>query len=199
MGISAGSSRATDARTLVPGADFAYARGVTRRRGENRAGRRIEQRPMDLHEFLSPAAVATDLRAPSKKALLQQLAHRAAALTGLDERRVIEVILERERLGSTGFGGGVAIPHGKIEGLGGVFGLFARLGAPIDYDALDRQPVDLVFLLLAPQGAGADHLKALASVSRTFRDRTITAKLRGSTSADALYAMLASGAHSRAA
>ena len=154
---------------------------------------------MDLHDFLAPSAVVADLRVSSKKALLHQLSHRAAVLTGLDERRLLETIQERERLGSTGFGGGVAIPHGKVEGLDRVFGLFARLGAPVDYDALDRQPVDLVFLLLAPQGAGADHLKALASVSRTFRDRMMTAKLRGSTSADALYAMLATGAHSRAA
>ena len=154
---------------------------------------------MDLHDFLSPDAVVADLRATSKKQLLQQLAHRAAAITGLEERRVLDTILERERLGSTGFGGGVAIPHGKIEGLSRVFGLFARLGSAVDYDALDRQPVDLVFLLLAPQGAGADHLKALAAVSRTFRDRAITAKLRGSTSADALYAMLTGGAQSRAA
>jgi nitrogen PTS system EIIA component len=154
---------------------------------------------MDLHDFLSPAAVVADLRASTKKQLLQQLCHRAAPLTGIDERRLLDTVLERERLGSTGFGGGVAIPHGKVEGLSQVFGLFARLGTPIDYDALDRQPVDLVFLLLAPQGAGADHLKALAAVSRTFRDRAVTAKLRGSTSADALYAMLASGAHSRAA
>lgn len=154
---------------------------------------------MDLHDFLSPDSVVADLRATSKKQLLQQLAHRAAAITGLDERRVLDTILERERLGSTGFGGGVAIPHGKIEGLTRVSGLFARLGTAVDYDALDRQPVDLVFLLLAPQGAGADHLKALAAVSRTFRDRAITAKLRGSTSADALYAMLTGGAHSRAA
>lgn len=154
---------------------------------------------MDLHDFLSPDAVVADLRATSKKQLLQQLAHRAAAITGLEERRVLDTILERERLGSTGFGGGVAIPHGKIEGLSRVFGLFARLGTAVDYDALDRQPVDLVFVLLAPQGAGADHLKALAAVSRTFRDRAITAKLRGSTSADALYAMLTGGAQSRAA
>ena len=154
---------------------------------------------MDLHDFLSPAAVVADLRASTKKQLLQQLCHRAAPLTSIDERKLLDTVLERERLGSTGFGGGVAIPHGKVEGLTQVFGMFARLGTPVDFDALDRQPVDLVFLLLAPQGAGADHLKALAAVSRTFRDRAITAKLRGSTSADALYAMLASGAHSRAA
>lgn len=154
---------------------------------------------MDLEEFLSPAAVVADLRVSSKKTLLQQLAHRASALTGVDERRLLDTIGERERLGSTGFGGGVAIPHGKVEGLDRVFGLFARLASPLDYDALDRQPVDLVFLLLAPQGAGADHLKALAAVSRTFRDRAVTGKLRAATSADALYAMLANAAHSRAA
>lgn len=154
---------------------------------------------MELHDFLSPAAVAADMRTSGKKQLLQQLSQRAAALTGLDERRVLETLQERERLGSTGFGGGTAIPHGKIDGLGQVFGLFARLSAPIDYDALDHQPVDLVFMLLAPQGAGADHLKALARVSRVFRDRQLVEKLRGSTSADALYAMLTSGVHSRAA
>jgi nitrogen PTS system EIIA component len=154
---------------------------------------------MDLHHFLTPQAVVADLRAGTKKQLLQQLSHRAAALCKLDERRILDTILERERLGSTGFGGGVAIPHGKIEGLTSVFGLFARLTAPIDYDALDRQPVDLVFLLLAPQGAGADHLKALACVSRVFRDRAMIEKLRGAGSADALYAMLATGVHSRAA
>jgi len=154
---------------------------------------------MDLHDFLSPQAIVADLRAGSKKQLLQQLSQRAASLTGLEDRRVLEVVLERERLGSTGFGGGVAIPHGKIEGLTSVFGLFARLNAPVDYDALDRQPVDMLFLLLAPEGAGADHLKALARVSRVFRDRVTLEKLRGSTSADALYAMLASGVHSRAA
>lgn len=154
---------------------------------------------MDLDDILSPAAVIADLKATSKKHLLQQLSARAAALTGLDPARVLDVILERERLGSTGFGGGIAIPHGKLPGLPGVFGLFARLETPIDFDALDRQPVDLVFLLLAPEGAGADHLKALARVSRTFRDRALVDKLRGSTSADALYAMLAASGLSRAA
>jgi PTS system nitrogen regulatory IIA component len=154
---------------------------------------------MELQDFLSPAAVVADLRGSGKKQLLQQLSARASALTGLDERRVLETLLERERLGSTGFGGGVAIPHGKIDGLDRVFGLFARLNTPVDYDALDRQPVDLLFVLLAPQAAGADHLKALARVSRVFRDRALADKLRGSTSGDALYAMLTSGIQNRAA
>lgn len=158
---------------------------------------------MNLSDFLAPEAVIADLKTPNKKQLLQQLAARAATLAGADETAVYEVILGRERLGSTGFGGGVAIPHGKLPGLSRVFGLFARLAAPVDYDAIDRQPVDLVFLLLAPEGAGADHLKALARVSRTFRDRALIEKLRGSTSADALYAMLThmdgADGHSRAA
>jgi len=158
---------------------------------------------MDLASILAPAAVVADLKAPNKKQLFQLLSARAAALAGVEERRVLDTIVERERAGSTGFGGGVAIPHGKLAGLGGVFGLFARLDAPLDYEAIDHKPVDLVFLLLAPEGAGADHLKALARVSRVFRDRLLVDKLRGSTSADALYAMLvnAGGAdgHSRAA
>jgi nitrogen PTS system EIIA component len=153
----------------------------------------------DLSDILSTSDVSDSLTVANKKGLFQQLAGVASRRTGISAKAIVAALNERERLGSTGFGGGVAIPHGKVEGLTQVFGLFARLGTPIDYDALDRQPVDLVFLLLAPQGAGADHLKALAVVSRTFRDRAITAKLRGSTSADALYAMLASGAHSRAA
>ena len=157
------------------------------------------QEDMDLYDLLSPAAVTASLRASTKKQLLQQLSQRAAALTGYDERHIFEVITERERLGSTGFGGGVAIPHGKLAKLPRVFGLFARLDTPVDYDALDREPVDLAFLLLAPQDAGADHLKALARVSRMFRDRAFVEKLRGSTSADALYAMLAGGGHSQAA
>lgn len=158
---------------------------------------------MNLSDFLAPEAVVADLKASNKKQLLHQLTARAAGLAGLDEAQIYEVILGRERLGSTGFGGGVAIPHGKLAGLPRLFGLFAKLQAPVDYDAIDHQPVDLVFLLLAPEGAGADHLKALARVSRTFRDRELVEKLRGSTSPDALYAMLTqtdgANGHSRAA
>ena len=154
---------------------------------------------MDLNDILSPDAVIADLKATSKKQLLQQLSARAGALTGVDPTRVLDVLLDRERLGSTGFGGGVAIPHGKLPNIPRVFGLFARLETPIDFNALDRQPVDLLFLLLAPESAGADHLKALARVSRVFRDPMFVDKLRGSTSADALYAMLAESGLSRAA
>ncbi len=147
---------------------------------------------MTLSEILDPAAIVADLRAATKKQLLTALAQRAAARTGFDEAAILKTLTEREKLGSTGFGGGSAIPHGKLDGLPQVFGLFARLVTPVDFDAIDGQPVDLVFMLLAPEGAGADHLKSLARVSRMFRDAALVSKLRGSTSADALYAMLTS-------
>ena len=148
---------------------------------------------MDMSDLLLPGSVVSDLRASTKKHLLQSLSHRAAALTGFGEAQILEALAVRERLGATGFGLGTAIPHGKIAGLQHMTGLFARLTAPLDYGAIDGQPVDLVFLLLAPEGAGADHLKALARVSRLFRDTMLVSKLRGTTSADALYAMLATG------
>jgi PTS system nitrogen regulatory IIA component len=118
------------------------------------------------------------------------LAARAAELTGQNERAILEILLQREKLGSTAVGNGVAIPHGKLPKLGRLFGLFARLERPIDFEALDSQPVDLVFLLLAPEAAGADHLKALARVARLLRDQEIARRLRESHDADALYAVL---------
>jgi len=141
-------------------------------------------------DFLRPEAILANLKAASKKQALQELARRAAELTGQHERFIFDVLLERERLGSTGVGRGIAIPHGKLPHLQGVFGAFARLERPIDFDAVDEQPVDLVFLLLAPEGAGADHLKALARISRMLRDETLCEKLRGCQSADAIYALL---------
>ncbi len=137
-----------------------------------------------------PDAVLACVKASGKKALLADLAHRAATLYGIDERRVFDLLLERERLGSTGIGGGIAIPHGRLPNLTQPRGLFARLGTPIDFDSIDERPVDTVFLLLAPEGAGADHLKALARVSRLLRDRTLVEKLRATEKADALYALL---------
>jgi PTS system nitrogen regulatory IIA component len=122
---------------------------------------------------------------------LQELSARAAELTGPSERAIFEILLQREKLGSTGVGNGIAIPHGKMPKLAKLFGLFARLDRPIDFEALDGQPVDLVFLLLAPEGAGADHLKALARVARLLRDQDVADKLRQSRDADALYAVLA--------
>lgn len=142
-------------------------------------------------DILSIDAIDAGLNVPNKKALFQQLALAAARRTGLDAKAIASCLNEREKLGSTGFGGGIAIPHGKIEGLPHVFGYFARLHSGIDYQAIDGLPVDLVFLILSPPDAGADHLKALASVSRTFRDKNCLAKLRGARSNDAIYALLA--------
>ncbi|QPQ54546.1 PTS sugar transporter subunit IIA [Allosphingosinicella flava] len=144
-----------------------------------------------LSDILSIDAIDSHLGATSKKALFQQLAGAAARQTGLDAKAIAACLLEREKLGSTGFGGGIAIPHGKIDGLDHVYGFFARLTGPIDYQAVDALPVDLVFLILSPPDAGADHLKALASVSRALRDKNCVAKLRGARSNDAIYALLA--------
>ena len=150
----------------------------------------------DLSAILSVEAIDDDLVAANKKALIQQLAAAAGRLSGLPAKHIVACLNAREKLGSTGFGAGTAIPHAKLEGLTQVFGYFARLTQPIDFQAIDGLPVDLVFLLLSPPDAGADHLKALATVSRVFRDRQIVAKLRGARSKDALSALLA-GADAR--
>ena len=145
---------------------------------------------MEISDLLTPSAVIANLRVTSKKQALQDLAKEAAELTGEHERAIFDVLLERERLGTTGVGGGIAIPHGKLPGIARLYGVFARLEKPIDFESIDEQPVDLIFLLLAPGTAGADHLKALARVSRLLRDRKVCEKLRGSDTADALYALL---------
>jgi len=137
-----------------------------------------------------PDAVLACVKASGKKALLAELAGKAAQLYKLDERRLFDRLLERERLGSTGIGGGIAITHGRMAGLDKPVGVFARLGHPVDFDSIDERPVDSVFLLLAPEGAGADHLKALARVSRLLRDRNLVDKLRATDKAEALYALL---------
>lgn len=154
---------------------------------------------MDIINLLSPEGVIPKLHATSKKQALQELAKHAASLTELHERTIFDVLLERERLGTTGVGNGIAIPHGKLPGIDRLYGLFARLETPIDFDAIDEQPVDLIFMLLAPENAGADHLKALARVSRLLRDKASCEKLRGSDRADALYALLTETATSHAA
>jgi PTS system nitrogen regulatory IIA component len=143
----------------------------------------------DLSDLLRPDAVAFDLASSGKKALLQAMAALVAPQVGLDPRLVADRLGERERLGSTGFGHGVAIPHGRVEGLTQIVGAFARLAHPVEYQAVDDLPVDLIFLLLSPVDAGADHLKALARVSRTLRDARFLAKLRGAGSRDALFAL----------
>ena len=145
---------------------------------------------MEISDLITPATVVPSLKVTSKKQALQELSRIGADITGLEERTIFEILLERERLGTTGVGGGVAIPHSKHPELDRLYGLFARLEQPIDFDSIDEQPVDLIFLLLAPETAGADHLKALARVSRKLRDDAICEKLRGSESADALYALL---------
>ena len=154
---------------------------------------------MDLSDLISPKAIVASLKANSKKQALQELAAKAAAVTGLPERDIFDTLLQRERLGSTGVGNGIAIPHGKLVALDRLVGLFARLDRAIDFDALDDQPVDLVFVLLAPEGAGADHLKALARIARRMRDPGMVAKLRASDDADALYTLLTEQAASNAA
>ena len=145
----------------------------------------------DLTHILAADAIEAGLAAPNKKALFQALGAAASRRVGISAKEIVACLSDRERLGSTGFGGGVAIPHGKLEGLTHVFGYFARLSAPIDFQAVDNLPVDLVFLILSPPDAGADHLKALASVSRILRDKQTVAKLRGARSKDAIYALLA--------
>ena len=150
----------------------------------------------DFSDILTPPAVVADLSAANKKTLFQQLGGLAAKIAGVEPAQVVERLAERERLGSTGFGGGVAIPHGKLAGLPHVTGVFARLEQAIDFQAIDDLPVDIVFMLLSPPDAGADHLKALARASRALRDRPFLAKLRGASNDDALYAVLV-GAEAR--
>jgi PTS system nitrogen regulatory IIA component len=146
---------------------------------------------MPLTDLVAPNAILPALRANNKKQVIQELAAKAAELTGQNDRAILEILLQRERLGSTGVGNGVAIPHGKLPKLGRLFGLFARLERPVDFEALDGRAVDLVFLLLAPEAAGADHLKALARIARLLRDPEIANKLRESRDESALYAVLA--------
>lgn len=154
---------------------------------------------MDLSDLIEVSAVMPALRANSKKQLLQLLAEKAAAVTGLPEREVFDTIVQRERLGSTGVGNGIAIPHGKLPGVSRITGVFARLEAPVDFEALDDQPVDLVFLLLAPEGAGADHLKALSRIARVLRDSETVAKIRGTKDANAIHTFLSETPASHAA
>jgi len=145
---------------------------------------------MEINDLISSDTVIANLHATSKKQVLQELSRRAADLTGEHERAIFDVLMERERLGTTGVGSGIAIPHGKLQSLDKLYGMFARLEQPVDFQAIDERPVDLIFLLLAPESAGADHLKALARVSRVLRDQKICEKLRGTETPDALFAIL---------
>ena len=145
---------------------------------------------MQLGDFIDFDAINTRLSGGNKRSLLQQLANAAGQRLGVDPAAILASLSEREQLGSTGFGQGVAIPHGKIEGLARIYGLFARLSEPLDYKAIDGRRVDLVFLLLSPPDAGADHLKALAAISRVTRHALTLEKMRGARSRDALAAVL---------
>ncbi len=145
---------------------------------------------MDLSDLLRPEAVLSGLKAASKKQLLQILSEKASQLTGISERDVFDTVMQRERLGSTGTGNGIAIPHGKLKDVKSITGIFARLEKPVDFESFDDEPVDIVFLLLAPEHAGADHLKALSRIARILRDPDMVAKLRGTPDAAALYSFL---------
>jgi nitrogen PTS system EIIA component len=154
---------------------------------------------MDLCDLLAPDGIITSLQATSKKHALQELATIAAERTGLDAREIFNTLLQRERLGSTGLGRGIAIPHVKLAGLKGILCLFARLDDPIEYESHDNEPVDLMFLLLAPEHASGDHLKALASISRVVREPSILDALRSASDPAALRLALTVKAPSHAA
>jgi len=145
---------------------------------------------MQISDLLSPEGVLPSLKVKDKKQLLQQLADKASQITRVPQARILETLIERERLGTTGVGQGIAIPHGRLTEIKKITGIFAKLETPIEYEAVDNQPVELVFMLLAPEGAGADHLKALARVSRLLRNQTACDKLRKTASSEALYAIL---------
>ncbi len=143
-----------------------------------------------ISELLLPGAVSAALSVTNKKSLFQHFGAVAERVYGLPAHNIVDRLTERERLGSTGFGGGVAIPHGKVDGLTKIVAIFAQLATPVEFQSIDQLPVDLAFCLLSPPDSGADHLKALAQVSRWLRDPIFVAKLRGAASNDAAFALL---------
>ena len=146
---------------------------------------------IDLADLIRPEAVADALVVATKKALFHQLGQLAAVAYGVDAKAAVDGLAAREKLGSTGFGGGIAIPHARLEGIDSICGVAVALARPIDFDSVDALPVDLIVALFSPPDAGADHLKALARVSRALRDQDLVAKLRGAGSKDAMYVLLA--------
>ena len=154
---------------------------------------------MPLNDLVEANAILPALRVTTKKQALQDISDRAAEVSGMSARDIFDALLQRERLGSTGVGGGIAIPHGKMPKTDRIFGVFARLERPIDFDALDGDPVDLIFLLIAPEGAGADHLKALSRIARALRDPGLTSRLRATRDASGLYLLLTQATASFAA
>ncbi len=154
---------------------------------------------MEISDLMGVNCVYANLKANSKKQVLQELSRLASEAVGVEERSIFDVLLERERLGTTGVGSGVAIPHGKLSDLNRLYGFFAKLNEPVNFESIDERPVDLVYLILAPEDAGADHLKALAKVSRVLRDEKICSKIRGSDNAESIYSLFTNGAEDSAA
>ena len=154
---------------------------------------------MELTSIIMPDMVVANMKANSKKQVLQEFAELAAQKIDIPEHDILDTLLQRERLGSTGLGSGVAIPHGKLAGIDGIVGAFARVSKPISFDALDDQPVDLFFMLLAPEGAGADHLKALSRIARIFRDEHKLSELRKAEGFDQIHSLLVAEAQANAA
>jgi PTS system nitrogen regulatory IIA component len=145
---------------------------------------------MNIANVLTNENIFLGLKSGSKREFLQDLAQHAAAVTGIDALTLFDSIMERENLGSTGFGGGTALPHGRFQGLDKVYAFFAKPSYPLDFDSIDNKPVDLVFLLMSPEGNGADHLTALAMLSRLLKDENITDKLRQMANVTEIYALL---------
>ncbi len=154
---------------------------------------------MELSDIIGVDGIRAPLKSTSKKRLLQDLADLAESVYGLPADEVVKALTEREALGPTGVGRGVAIPHARFPGVTKVIGLFVRLEKPVDFESIDRQPVDLVFALFAPEAAGAEHLKALARVSRTLRSEAVCTKLRSTFDPSAIYAILTEGKAEEAA
>ncbi len=154
---------------------------------------------VEMAELITPERILLDLRPRSKRQLLQELAELAARDLGIESSRILSALLEREKLGTTAIGEGIAIPHAKIEGLDRIIGGFARLAEPLDFEALDEQPVDLVFFLLAPAAASTEHLKALARLARLLRNPELRARLRSESDIGRVYKLLVGGAQSHAA
>ncbi len=144
---------------------------------------------MKISEIMTVDSIVTGLKAGNKRQLLQELSEKAAAVTGINDRTIFDTLLERENLGSTGFGGGTALPHGRFAEAGKVYALLAKT-APVDFEAIDGKPVDLVFVLISPEGSGADHLTALAGLSRILKDESLCERIRKMSSAEEIFALL---------
>ena len=145
---------------------------------------------MKIANIIDPQSIYLDVKAGSKRQLLQELAQKASERCGIDDRTIFDALLERENLGTTGFGGGTALPHARLENLDKIHGIFMRLSSPMNYEAIDNKPIDLVFMLLSPDSSGADHLTALAQISRLLKDENSCEKLRHAKSEDEVYALL---------